>query len=109
MCFYIYYMACTVNPGIITEKNVKYYLKKFDKCYDGDIYMRKNNCKTCEFDKPARSKHCTVCGHCVSKFDHHCIWIKGCVGERNYKWFLMFIGSHALLTAVGALVSCLLF
>ena len=109
MCFYIYYKACSTNPGIITQKNVKHYLKKYDKFYDGNIFMRNNKCKTCELDKPARSKHCTVCNNCVSKFDHHCIWIKGCVGEKNYKWFLMFIGAHALLTVIGSLVAILIF
>jgi DHHC palmitoyltransferase len=51
--------------------------------------------------RPARSKHSAITNQCVSKFDHYCIWIKGDVGEKNYKFFLGFIGGHALLTLYG--------
>lgn len=44
----------------------------------------------------ARSKHCKVCGICVSEFDHHCIWINGCVTRSNYALFVVFVGVHGL-------------
>ncbi|KAJ3178095.1 hypothetical protein HK101_010157 [Irineochytrium annulatum] len=32
-------------------------------------------CKKCGFWKPDRSHHCSSCGKCVLKMDHHCPWI----------------------------------
>ena len=71
-------------------------MEKYKEYYDGEVYKEKNTCRTCKFHKPARSKHCSVCQMCVSKYDHHCIWIRQCVGEKNYKWFVSFLGLHSI-------------
>ena len=44
-----------------------------------------------------RTKHCEDCGKCVRKYDHHCPWLEACIGERNHKFFWMFLLSTALL------------
>jgi palmitoyltransferase len=28
---------------------------------------------------------------CVENFDHHCMWINNCVGDQNYKAFMLMI------------------
>lgn len=32
-------------------------------------------CRKCWAPKPERAHHCSVCGRCVLKMDHHCPWL----------------------------------
>ncbi|XP_048772948.1 palmitoyltransferase ZDHHC15B-like isoform X5 [Ostrea edulis] len=49
-------------------------------------------CEKCACIKPDRCHHCSVCGQCVLKMDHHCPWVNNCVGFSNYKFFVLFLG-----------------
>ncbi|KAJ2400792.1 palmitoyltransferase for Vac8p [Coemansia sp. RSA 2559] len=53
-------------------------------------------CLKCNLPKPDRAHHCSVCGICVLKMDHHCPWVNNCVGFNNQKAFLLFIAYAAL-------------
>mmetsp|Transcript_960 Transcript_960/g.1244 ORF Transcript_960/g.1244 Transcript_960/m.1244 type:complete len:405 (+) Transcript_960:78-1292(+) len=104
---YSFYLASTKQPGVITKKT----FKTFDHHeYDGFLYVRHRGCRTCKTPKCARSKHCNLCGHCVARFDHHCPWINICVGEDNYRYFLLFLFlTMVLLMYATFLLGLLLF
>nr|XP_043622371.1 probable protein S-acyltransferase 14 [Erigeron canadensis] len=60
-------------------------------------------CRKCNQLKPPRCHHCSLCGRCVLKMDHHCVWVVNCVGALNYKYFLLFLFYTFLETTVVTL------
>lgn len=61
-------------------------------------------CRSCQILKPARSKHCSICKRCISKLDHHCIFINNCVGHGNQHYFLLLLLTTAILTSYATYV-----
>ncbi|KAM7342041.1 palmitoyltransferase ZDHHC15B isoform 2-T2 [Cochliomyia hominivorax] len=62
-------------------------------------------CDKCKIIKPDRAHHCSVCGTCVLKMDHHCPWVNNCVNFTNYKYFVLFLGYALLYCLYVALTS----
>lgn len=51
-------------------------------------------CEICKVPRPPGAVHCSSCGCCVLRRDHHCAVLGQCVGDRNIKcFFLSFIYS----------------
>jgi palmitoyltransferase len=98
-CLWVWWKACRSDPGSITTENVDELCEIFE--WDETIFSA-SECPTCNLMKPGRSKHCALCDCCISRFDHHCIWINNCVGVGNHKWFLAFLFSHLMICAYGA-------
>lgn len=58
--------------------------------YSNGGYIRL--CNECEVIKPDRTHHCSQCGQCVMKMDHHCPWLHNCMSFSNYKFYILFLG-----------------
>ena len=94
------WISAASDPGYITPENHAHQMTLYP--YDFTIFHPGHACHTCHLLKPARSKHCSICKHCISKADHHCIFINNCVGHGNQHWFLLLLLTTATLTTWGA-------
>ncbi|KAI9144558.1 DHHC palmitoyltransferase-domain-containing protein [Paraphysoderma sedebokerense] len=91
--------ACRKDPGTVTTRNLGKVLNVYK--YDG-ILFGTSECRTCRLQKPARSKHCSLCNKCVARHDHHCAWINNCVGHSNHPYFILFLVSVIAICVYGA-------
>ena len=98
--YFFTYRCITVKTSIITTQTHEKHMKQYP--YDHVLYRPGKSCRTCNFVKPARSKHCSICKVCVAKQDHHCIWVKACLGRDNYVYFLGLLLSLTVLLSYGA-------
>ncbi|MCJ8745814.1 hypothetical protein PDJAM_G00134660 [Pangasius djambal] len=62
---------------------------------------RRNWCPFCKLVRPPRAGHCRICGSCVLRLDHHCVWINSCVGQANHRSFLLTLVFFLLTSLYG--------
>ncbi|KAG9513898.1 zf-DHHC-domain-containing protein, partial [Aureobasidium melanogenum] len=97
------YLCVTSKTDYINPVNHAAAMRQYP--YDHILFRPDNLCRTCNFTKPARSKHCSLCGVCVARCDHHCAWINNCVGRHNYRYFLLLLLSIGIVELYGAYLS----
>ena len=75
--------------------NQKYSKKQNSSVIDENNYIphifQKRPCLTCNIVRPPKTSHCVICDNCIMGLDHHCFYISNCVGERNRKYFILFL------------------
>ncbi|KAK5136748.1 hypothetical protein LTR08_002044 [Meristemomyces frigidus] len=101
--YWFTYLCATDTDHYITPANHQDRLRDYP--YDHVLFRPGAICKTCNLVKPARSKHCSLCGHCVAKCDHHCPWVNNCLGRGNYSFFLALLLTLGVLQLYGAYLS----
>lgn len=103
MAYVCHLRAAFSDPGRIPEGMTPPFQSEYDEI---------KNCTKCvgkETWKPARAHHCSECGFCVFKMDHHCPWVNNCVGHRNMKYFLQFVLYIMLASGILSLLCVLSF
>ena len=92
----IFAWACLSHPTVVTRRNEVRLAREYEP--DGIVYpLDERQCETCNVKRFARSKHCSVCNHCVAGFDHHCVWLNVCISQSNKFHFLAFLVATVLL------------
>lgn len=96
------YLSVYTDPGTISPSNHARAMAQYP--YDFTLFQPGATCRTCHLLKPARSKHCSVCKKCISKMDHHCIFINNCVGANNQHWFVLLLLTTGIQTLYGGVL-----
>ncbi|KAK8244750.1 palmitoyltransferase swf1 [Phyllosticta capitalensis] len=104
---FTYLSSRTLPNTVVTHSNHSAQVAAYP--YDRILFHPNILCRTCRLPKPARSKHCSICGTCVARADHHCIWVNNCLGRENYRWFLALLASTAVVLLYGAYLALIVF
>ncbi|XP_027132070.1 palmitoyltransferase ZDHHC12-A [Larimichthys crocea] len=90
----LYFAVSLMDPGFVltdTIKGVQGSDEEMESMIPQPSTPRLRRCGYCLLQQPMRAKHCQTCKRCVRRFDHHCPWIENCVGERNHRWFIVYL------------------
>ena len=60
------------------------------KIVDPKYLLTARHCEKCNYYKLPRVSHCSTCGECIYKLDHHCMWTQTCIGHFNQRPFIWF-------------------
>mmetsp|Transcript_55846 Transcript_55846/g.103360 ORF Transcript_55846/g.103360 Transcript_55846/m.103360 type:complete len:283 (+) Transcript_55846:178-1026(+) len=96
LAFWSYLRTAFTDPGTITCQEFQNWLaskhqvgQPAPKPSRGWAPGEVTTCQVCLEPRPERAHHCSTCGLCVLRFDHHCPWVGNCIGFRNHKYFML--------------------
>ncbi|XP_056274933.1 palmitoyltransferase ZDHHC12-A-like isoform X2 [Pseudoliparis swirei] len=110
----LYFAVSLMDPGFVLTDTVKGSNEEMESMIPQTSTPRMRRCGYCLLQQPMRAKHCQTCKRCVRRFDHHCPWMENCVGERNHRWFMVYLlvqllallwALHAALSGLSPVVS----
>lgn len=87
----MYFAVSLMDPGFVVSDAAKGCAEETESMIPQSSTPRLRRCGYCLLQQPMRAKHCQTCKRCVRRFDHHCPWIENCVGERNHRWFVVYL------------------
>ncbi|XP_017530445.1 palmitoyltransferase ZDHHC23 [Manis javanica] len=88
--------------GSLSNRALKAELQGSPKTLAGSPTRAKDDwCAKCQLVRPARAWHCRICGICVKRMDHHCVWINSCVGESNHQAFILALSIFLFTSVYG--------
>lgn len=71
----------TDTSGSLNNRTLKDDLKGPSRILAGSpTKVKEDWCAKCQLVRPARAWHCRICGMCVRRMDHHCVWYVGKFG-----------------------------
>lgn len=90
ICFFIvnfilFLLVSQKDPGYVKRKAGQNLITLYKKTHFDNI------CTYCECIKSQFTFHCHHCDRCIEGYDHHCPWIRNCVGYKNHSLFLSFL------------------
>lgn len=83
--FVLFLLVHQKDPGFVKQKRGQNIIKLYQTQHYDSI------CPFCEVQKKSTTFHCHHCERCVKKYDHHCPWIRNCVGQGNFSAFFAFL------------------
>lgn len=79
--FYFYIVTCLYFIGLFSL----FMVKKFPSYDETNLESSSNlfYCTECSKYIPQRSRHCSKCHHCISRYFYHSDFIGTCIGKKN--------------------------
>jgi palmitoyltransferase len=76
------------TSGSLSNRTLKDDLKSSSRMgAESPTKAKEDWCAKCQLVRPARAWHCRICGICVRRMDHHCVWYVGKIwraGKYNF-------------------------
>jgi palmitoyltransferase ZDHHC4 len=88
------------NPGIVNAETFQDMKALYP--YDQVIFVSGKNCPTCKQPKLPRTKHDSLIGACIARYDHFCGWTGNAIGLYNTNRFCLFLLVHLTMLIHGS-------